>query len=57
MIEQTQKKGLKLVVKKDSFTLHTDSSKNDIEMMGLLVVLVLSVVGIVAMYKLKKVTK
>lgn len=54
MTEPTQKKGLKLIVKKDGFQLHTDSSKNDIEMMGLLVILVLSVVGIVTMYKLKK---
>ena len=53
MTEQIQKKSLKIEVKKDGFTINTDSSNNDLMMMGLVVVLVISVVGIWAMYKIK----
>ena len=54
MNQPIEKKSLKIEVKKDSFSIQTDSSKGDIEMLGLLVVLIISVVGIVIMYKINK---
>lgn len=54
MNQPQAKKSLKIEVKKDSFTIHTDSNKGDIEMLGLLVVLIISVLGIVVMYKINK---
>ena len=53
MIEQAQKKSLKIEVKKDSISFATDSTDNDLMMMGLFTVLLIAVVGMVVMYKIK----
>ena len=52
-MEQTQKKSLKIEVKKDSISFATDSTDNDLMMMGLFTVLLIAVVGMVVMYKIK----
>ena len=53
MSEQIQKKRLKIEVKKDGISLATDSSDNDLLMMGMFTVLLIAVVGMVVMYKIK----
>ena len=53
MTEQIQKKSLKIEVKKDSISFATDSTDNDLMMMGLFTVLLIAVVGMVVMYKIK----
>jgi len=54
MNQPIEKKSLKIEVKKDSFSIHTDSSNNDLMMMSLLAVMLLASLGIVVMYKLNK---
>ena len=53
MTEQIQKKSLKIEVKKDRISFATDSTDNDLMMMGLFTVLLIAVVGMVVMYKIK----
>jgi len=47
------KKSLKIEVKKDGLSLATDSTDNDLMMMGMFTVLLIAVVGMVVMYKIK----
>lgn len=53
MTEQHAKKSLKIEVKKDGLSLATDSTDNDLLMMGMFTVLLIAVVGMVVMYKIK----